>query len=136
VSELVVPLGPRSDIPNIARAFDLHVLASCGGEAFPNVVAETMLSQTPNVVTDVGDSAFMVGGSGWVVPPRDPQRLADAIIAAHREWEDDVGRWQARRAAARERIERNFSIDAMARAYEDVWRRVAGAGSLSDVAAR
>lgn len=123
-SEVVVPLGPRSDIPNIARALDLHVLASCGGEAFPNVVAETMLSQTPNVVTDVGDSEFMVGESGWVVPPRNPRRLADAIIDAHQEWKGDPDRWQNRRKAARERIEWNFSIEGMAGAYEDVWRRV------------
>lgn len=134
-SEWVVPLGPRSDIPNVARALDLHVLASCGGEAFPNVVAETMLSETPNVVTDVGDSAFMVGQSGWVVPPRYPQHLADAIIAAHREWKGESGRWEGRRKAARERIERKFSIDGMARAYEDVWRRVVAHRSLSEAPA-
>lgn len=129
-SDLVMPLGPRSDIPNIARAIDLHVLASCGGEAFPNVVAETMLSETPNVVTDVGDSALMVGESGWVVPPQDPQLLADAIVEAHGVWKRDPALWQNRGKAARDRIERNFSIDGMARAYEDVWRRVVAARSL------
>jgi glycosyltransferase involved in cell wall biosynthesis len=51
IGDLVIPLGERSDIPEIARAIDLHVLASCGAEAFPNVVGETMLSETPNAVT-------------------------------------------------------------------------------------
>jgi glycosyltransferase involved in cell wall biosynthesis len=133
-SGLVVPLGPRSDIPSIARALDLHVLASCGGEAFPNVVAETMLSETPNVVTDVGDSALMVAATGWVVPPQSPQQLADAIVEAYREWKDAPGKWQERRKAARRQIADNFSIERMAEAYEEVWRKVAGVKRVSEPA--
>jgi glycosyltransferase involved in cell wall biosynthesis len=122
-NDLVVPLGPRGDIQDLARALDLHVLASCS-EAFPNVVAETMLSGTPNVVTDVGDSAAMVGASGWVVPPSDPEGLASAIVDAFHEWKDSV-QWQARRNAAREQIAGNFSFEGMAQAYRQVWQTVA-----------
>lgn len=122
--EFVTSLGPRGDVQNLARALDLHVLASCGAEAFPNVVAESMLSGTPNVVTDIGDSALMVGETGWVVPPRDPQRLADAIVEAHSEWRDSEGDWAARRRAARSQIADNFSFERMAREYERVWREV------------
>ncbi len=125
--EVVVPLGERSDVQDMARAIDLHVLAS-RTEAFPNVVAETMLSGTPNVVTDVGDAALMVGASGWVVPPRDPERLVDAIIEAHREWKDKPAEWSARRTAAREQIAANFSFESMVEAYRQVWRKVAGRG--------
>jgi glycosyltransferase involved in cell wall biosynthesis len=71
-------LGLRSDVGELARALDLH-LSSSSAEAFPNVVAETMLSGTPNVVTDVGDSAFIVGKTGWVVPAQDPERMAEGI---------------------------------------------------------
>lgn len=121
----VLLLGRRPDVPELARAFDLHVLSSCGGEAFPNVVAETMLSETPNVVTDVGDSAFMVGESGWVVPPRDADRLAHAIGVAFDEWKNRPQRWQVRRAGARTRIAENFTFERMAEAYEQLWRRMA-----------
>jgi len=122
----VLPLGRRSDIRELACAMDLHVLASMGGEAFPNAVAETMLCETPNLVTDVGDAPFMVEGSGWVVSPRRPDELAGAIHEAYEEWQDTPARWAERRAAARARIATNFTLDKMAEAYEEIWRRVAG----------
>jgi glycosyltransferase involved in cell wall biosynthesis len=88
----VMPLGRRSDLPRLVRAFDLHVLPSLT-EAFPSVVAETMLSGVPNVVTDVGDAAFMVADTGWVVPPQDSMRLAAAIREAADEAGKDPRRW-------------------------------------------
>jgi glycosyltransferase involved in cell wall biosynthesis len=123
--DFVLPLGQRSDIADLARAIDLHVLASCGAEAFPNVVAETMLCGVPNAVTDVGDSALMVGNSGWVVQPRDPDALANAIISAWREWKETPAQWAKRRKLARREIAGRFSIERMAEAYEKVWNDVA-----------
>lgn len=122
VEQLVRPLGRRRDIADLARAMDLHILASMGGEAFPNSVAETMLSGTPNAVTDVGDCAFLVGDTGWTVPPRDPESLAEAIFAAYSDWRYDPDAWRARSAAARRRIADNFSMDRMIGTYERIWR--------------
>ena len=121
--DFVLPLESRSDIDDIARALDLHVLAS-RTEAFPNVVAETMLSGTPNVVTDVGDCAHMVGDSGWIVPPGNPEDLARAIVEAHHEWRNDPELWAARGTAARKRIADNFSLSEMADTYDRVWRTI------------
>ena len=92
-----------------------------------------MLSGTPNVVTHVGDSAIMVGNTGWVVPPRDPRRLAEAIIEAHREWKSKPDDWQARRVAARSQIADNFTFERMAEAYERVWRELANKARASRV---
>lgn len=125
-TDFITPLGPRSDVQNLARALNLHVLASVT-EAFPNVVAETMLCETPNVVTDVGDAALMVGNSGWVVPPSDPRRLADAIVEAYHEWKEAPDEWAERRKSARAQIAENFSFDRMATGYESVWREVLAA---------
>jgi len=123
--DLVALLGTRADVPDLARAFDLHVLSS-SSEAFPNVVAETMLSGTPNAVTDVGDSAFMVGDTGWAVPPGDAGALAKAIAEA---WGERIGeprKWRRRQQQARERIAENFTFEKMAEAYARVWRDLAG----------
>lgn len=129
--EAVQAIGERSDIPEIARMPDLHVLASVGAEGFPNVVAETMLSGTPNVVTDIGDAATIVGETGWVVPAHDPSRLADAIEEAYGEWVASPEQWQRRRERARQRIVENFTLDRMVEAYETVWRQVAAKSASS-----
>jgi glycosyltransferase involved in cell wall biosynthesis len=122
--ELVAGLGPRSDIPKLARAFDLHLLSS-RSEAFPNVVAETMRSGTPNAVTDAGDAAAIVDDTGWVVPRASPQKLAQAIVEAYGEWSRKPSNWQLRRDVSRRRIVANYDFEKMASAYAEIWRKVA-----------
>ena len=122
---IAIPLGSRADISELARALDLHILSSSGGEAFPNVVAETMLSETPNAVTDVGDSGLMVRDTGWSVPARDPEKLATAIGAAWQEWAEKPKAWRRRCQSARRLVSQNYTFDRMAVAYHNVWRRVA-----------
>lgn len=115
-------LGPRTDIPAVMNALDVHVLSS-SGEAFPNVLAEAMACGTPCVTTDVGDAAHIVGSTGWVVPPKDSQALAQALHAALSE-RSNLGAWLQRQSACRTRIAANFSIDAMVQHYRAVWQEV------------
>ncbi|MDB5904080.1 MAG: hypothetical protein JWM26_2958 [Betaproteobacteria bacterium] len=113
-------LGRRDDMHVVAAALDLAVSASSSGEGFPNVVGEAMSCGVPCVVTDVGDSAFVVGDTGLTVPPGDTRALAGAIEAL-------VGS-DARRvelgARARQRVVERFSLDAVVRAYEDLYMEV------------
>ena len=72
----------------------------------------------PCVVTDVGDSAMIVGDSGLVVPPSSPEALAHAI-------EDQIRYFAAHDPArARRRIVENFSVDTMVNRTLDVFRSV------------
>ena len=89
---------------------DLHILPSAYGEAFPNVV-EAMACETPCVVTDVGDAAYIVGDTGWVVPPNDAEALASAIEKALKE--RHKGQWQQLCLSARQRIQQHFDIQKM-----------------------
>ena len=114
-------VGRSNDVPAVMNGLDLHVLSSRFGEAFPNVVCESMACGTPNVVTDVGDAGAIVDETGWVVSPADPEAFAHAITLALREFGASPERWKRRCAAARDRIVRNYSLERMVEAYRKVW---------------
>lgn len=119
LQEQVYLLGQRSDIPAVMSALDLHVLSS-SAEAFPNVIAEAMACETPCVTTDVGDAALMVGDTGWVVPPGNPQALAAGIQGAVLAMAQAEA-WLLRQAAARTHVSNSFGLDRMLASYRDAW---------------
>ncbi len=110
-------LPERYDVPRILAALDVLVSSSYS-EAFPNIVAEAMACGTLPVVTDVGDSALIVGSAGRVVQPRDPAALAEAIVGI---LEMDSADRKSLEVAARARILDAYSIGAIARQYEQLY---------------
>ncbi len=77
-------LGRRDDMPRLMAALDVLASSSSFGEAFPNVLGEAMACGVPCVVTDVGDSAEIVGDSNRVTQAGDMQGLAERIVAVLR----------------------------------------------------
>ena len=120
LSDNVHLLGIRDDILSVMNAIDLFLLSSIS-EAFPNVLNEAMLCGTPCLTTDVGDSALIVGNTGWIVQPKDSKAMADACVDAFNEKEQNNGNWKKRKEACRERIIENFSFEKMINKYKDIW---------------
>ncbi len=110
------------DVAWLAAALDVGCLSSAYGEGFPMALNELMACGVPCVATDVGDCALLVGETGRVVPPRDPQALA----AAWREMLEMAPEERVRLGqAARERVERHFSITEIADCYGALYQEVA-----------
>jgi glycosyltransferase involved in cell wall biosynthesis len=106
LQERVIWAAARDDMLAVFNALDV-VTSSSFGESFSNVIGEAMACGVPCVVTDVGDSARIVGGAGRVVPPR----CAEALVAA---WTEllDLGAESRMTLSkmARERIASEYSV--------------------------
>jgi glycosyltransferase involved in cell wall biosynthesis len=111
-------LGPRNDIPRIMAALDVLVSCSSYGEAFPNVLGEAMACGIPCAVTDVGESAFIVGDTGSVVGRHDMAGLAAATAAL---LSTSAEARQIRERQARLRVADLFEIENVVRRYESVY---------------
>jgi glycosyltransferase involved in cell wall biosynthesis len=118
IADRIHLLGERSDMPRLMAALDIMASASAYGEAFPLVLGEAMSCGVPCTVTDVGDSGWIVGNTGWVVPPKNPEALAvswQESIALGSEGREKLGK------AARSRIIECFSLDSIVAEYEKLY---------------
>lgn len=122
----ILLLGERHDTPQLTAALDIACSASAWGEALSVAIGEAMACGVPCVVTDVGDSSYLVGDTGISVPPREPQALAEALgklVDAGPDYRHTLG------DAARKRVENDFSLPAIVRRYEEVYEQYALRGS-------
>lgn len=103
----------RNDMPAVFSALDGLLSSSAYGEGFSNVIGEAMACGGPCVATDVGDSARLIGKTGFTAPPRNPAALADAI----RQLLDAPTNLGFK---ARERIENEFTVARMVEATSDI----------------
>ncbi|MEU3734911.1 glycosyltransferase family 4 protein [Streptomyces sp. NPDC033538] len=88
----VVLLGSRDDITDLLGAADLALLPS-RREARSVLAQEALHARVPLVASDVGGIPELVGGAAELVPPRDAEALADAVVRLL----DDPGRRDALR---------------------------------------
>lgn len=115
ISNRTTLLGSRRDIPELTRALDIACNVSIHGEGFPNTVGEAMASAVPCVVTDVGDSASIVGDTGVVARDFSAESISEAVINlidAGPERRAELGR------AARARVAEHFSLPVIVERYE------------------
>lgn len=114
----VVFTGRRDDVPAVTAALDVAVLPSYR-EAQGLVILEAMALSRPVVASAVGGIPEMItdGVTGLLVPPRDPQALADAIVRLLRDHPlaDMIAR------AAHDMVHERFCIERMGAAIQDLY---------------
>jgi len=115
-------LGERPDVSKVLAGLDV-VCSSSYGEGCPTVIGEAMASGVPCVVTNVGDSALLVDGTGRVVPPGNPVKLAEACRELL-----DMRPTERRRLgeSARDRIVRKSSLPIVVGQYQRLYEELAG----------
>jgi glycosyltransferase involved in cell wall biosynthesis len=112
--------GP--ELPALADAYAsgaVTVLSSVV-EGFPIGLVEAMLCGRATVSTDVGAVVEVIGGTGLVVPPRNPRALAEACVALLR----DPARRARLGAAARARALELFTVEQNIEAFHGIYLEI------------
>jgi len=115
--------GSVADVAGFLRTVDVAVLPS-HSEGMSNALLEYMSAGRAVVATDVGANATLVQhrASGLIVPPNDPAALVEAIG----QYLSNPLRAASYGAAARRRVEAEYSRDAMTRRFEVYYRELVG----------
>ncbi|MEN9558303.1 MAG: hypothetical protein RL141_672 [Candidatus Parcubacteria bacterium] len=108
LTSVVALPGSRADASTLLVGADLFVLSSAK-EGMPWTVLEAMAARTPIVTTDVGSNRWALGDAAWIVPPKQPEALAEALIEALRHPEEAA----QRAARAREQLIARFTEGTM-----------------------
>jgi glycosyltransferase involved in cell wall biosynthesis len=113
-------LGPRLDLPEILQVLDLYVLPS-EWEGLPLVILEAMAAKKTIIATDVGGNSVAIinGQSGILVPPKNPQALAEQICLLI----ENKGKRYTLAQNAYERFYSMFEVKHMVREYEKIYEQ-------------
>lgn len=117
LDDVFIWAGRHTNMVAVYNAFDIASSSSSYGEGFPNVIGEAMACGVPCVVTDVGDSALVVGDVGSVVQ-------AESIPALANGWSEMLllydGLFEGNSIASRKRVIDKFSIEALVNATQRI----------------
>jgi len=124
----VIFTGFVDDVPRLMAAFDLFVLPS-HREGMPRTVIEAMAAGKPVVATNIRGCREEVvhGGTGLLVPAKDPQALADAIIQILCNPQEAKKMGEAGRKRAEEFFDEQQVLDRQVEVYRRLVERKLGA---------
>ncbi|AXE88469.1 DUF3492 domain-containing protein [Streptomyces sp. Go-475] len=112
--------GPELPAAADAYASGAVTVLSSVVEGFPISLVEAMLCGRVTVSTDVGAVTEVIGGTGLVVPPRNPRALAEACVALLR----DPERRERLGAAARARALELFTVEQNIEAFHGIYLEI------------
>ena len=122
LEDKIIFTGFLSDIKDVLASIDILVIPSLR-EGMPVVLLEAMAMKKPIVATNIeGIMEILENGvSGLLVPPRDTEALAEAVIdlLKHQDKANQMG------MAARRVVEERFGVDTMVQQVRKVYEELA-----------
>lgn len=122
IERRVIFTGFRDDVERFYTLMRVSVNAATGGEGIPGVLRESMAMEVPVVASEVGGNRELITNekTGLLVPPGRSGDLAGALLRLL----EDAALCRSLAEAGRRAVEEDFSIDAMVRRTEEVYRTV------------
>jgi glycosyltransferase involved in cell wall biosynthesis len=107
------------DLPSYYNTADFFILPSKSGEGLPLVALEAMACGLPVIATDVGGiREIIIEGYGKIVPPNDPDSLAEAILNVSN------SKLASCRTGLREKVEKKYSWDQNVRKLMEIYEEL------------
>jgi glycosyltransferase involved in cell wall biosynthesis len=126
LSQTIVLAGFTDQLDQYMFHFDLFVQSS-HTEGMPSVLLEAMSARKAVVATQVGGTGELVdeapkneGGTGLMVPPNNPDALADAMKKVLSD--DELRRTMGENG--RQRVKQSFAIETQAETYWELFGRL------------
>jgi glycosyltransferase involved in cell wall biosynthesis len=129
VGDVVFVLGHRQHIPEILAGSDLVVDASYAGLGLTGSLREALAVETPVIGTNLEGMPELItdGETGLLVPPRNPDALAQAILRVV----ENPTRAKAMARAGRKHVEARFSTVVKVERTEALYRRLLAARGIA-----
>lgn len=120
--------GERADVARVMQGLDCFALCSLG-EGISNTILEAMATRLPVVATHVGGNAELIesGMTGLLVPPADPDALAEALLR----YMNDPTLARRYAKAARRVVETRFSLARMVADYCALYESALAAAGIA-----
>ena len=120
IEKQVTFTGFRDDVERFYPLMHVSVNCATAGEGLPGVLRESMAMELPVVAADVGGNREVVidGETGLLIPPNNPEALAQAILKLLRD--RDLARRLGRQG--RSFVEKRFSIESMVTRTESIYK--------------
>jgi glycosyltransferase involved in cell wall biosynthesis len=122
IDKHVIMTGFRDDTPEIMSALDIFILPSIASEATSQVIPQALAMNKPVIATNTGGLPEIIedGVTGLLIPPEDPDAIANAIIRMAKEKEG------ARELAKRgkEKVLENYTFQQMINRTNEVYQHV------------
>ncbi|MBI4054972.1 MAG: glycosyltransferase [Elusimicrobia bacterium] len=116
-------LGFQEAVPELLSLLDISVNSAVAGEGLSGSLRESLCMEIPVIATDVGGNRELVCDrrTGRLVPPQDPQALAQAMWELLRDPEGAAAMGRAGRKLVLERYEIGKTTEQILRLYQSLW---------------
>lgn len=125
ISEHVLFTGQREDAIALLRHMEIFILPS-NYEGLPTVILESMACGVPVLATDIPgtDELIQNGENGWLVPPRQPEAIADMLVKLLQNQN-----LRTKSASRAYKTVQHFRIESVAEQYQLLYRNLIEKGS-------